>query len=82
MVSTCDVLVVLITQHYSGFSDLLLAKFSDSPLNVKQKVREGIRLFSVKYIVTLLDNYSYCSWRSEQKQQSSSGIFAEQCDLS
>ena len=45
MVSTCDVLVVLITQHYSGFSDLLLAKFSDSPLNVKQKVREGIRLF-------------------------------------
>ena len=42
MVSTCEVLVLIITQHYSGFSDLLLAKFSDCPLNIKQKVSEVI----------------------------------------
>lgn len=49
MVSTCEVLVVIITQHFSGFSDLLLTKFSDSPLNIKQKVRKVTRLYSVRY---------------------------------
>ena len=51
MVSSCEVLVVIITQHYSGFSDLLLAKFSDCPLNIKQKVRRS------RYIATLNSTY-------------------------
>lgn len=61
-VSKCDVLIIIISQHFNSIMDLVISRFCDSPVKIKQKVSFLLVCFLIHYIVqTFRSQYQYCS---------------------